>query len=453
MTTLTRRQLLRRVGPAAAMALPFFEQLAPRGAHAGTPVAERVVFFYFPDGVAGPSQNGEPSLWHPTGGVHDFTLPDQLAPLQPWVDDCVFFRGLSMGPTDSGSHPGGAKKLLTATDGGNGVSIDHVIANGVGADAPWKHLYLGAAATIGGASGDKHISYPSPGQSITPQDDPLAAFELLFGAPARPGAPGRPGAPDVDPVAVSVIDGVLADMNRLRGQLGGVEQAKLDLHLEALREVEMRIKNGGGTGGASCRDPSLDTDVTANDLWVASRFPEILRAQTDLMVQAMACGLTRVGVLQASHHTSDLVMSQFPATAMYDPAFDMRSHQASHYGPAHDPTHAEFVAYVQQRQWFVAQFAYLLESLAARPEGDGSMLDHSIVVLCTEVCDGNTHLHDDMPLVIAGGAGGRIETGRLLQYDGVRHGGLWAALGQAMGAEIGGFGDAGTGALAGLLSV
>lgn len=445
---ITRRRLLQTIGPAAALALPFFELLAPRRARAAGARAERVIFFYFPDGIAGASQNGEPSLWHPTGSEHDFALPEQLAPLGARKDDCVFFRGLTMGPTDSGSHPGGAKKLLTATDGGNARSIDHVLADGVGADAPWRHLYLGAAANADGASGDKLISYASPGQSITPQDDPRAAFELLFGTPM--GAPSGGG--EVDPVAASVIDGVLDDMDRLRTRLGETEKTKLDLHLEALREVEKRIDGTGGAALVDCDAPTPTTDLASDQLYIAGRFPAALQAQIDLMVLAMACGLTRVGVIQSSHHTSDLVMSQFAGSEMYDPSFDMRSHQASHYGPAHDPGKREFVAYVQQRRWFVSQFAYLLEALRAVPEGDGTMLDNSVVLLCTEVCDGNTHLHDDMPFVLAGGAGGRIATGRLLAYDGVRHGGLLASIAQAMGADVASFGDAGTAALAGLVT-
>ena len=92
-----------------------------------------------------------------------------------------------------------------------------------------------------------------------------------------------------------------------------------------------------GGGGATCAEPRIDGDgLTPATLYAPERFPQILRAQTDLMVQAMACGLTKVGVIQASHHTSELIMSRFANTPMYDPGFDMRSHQASHYGPRHD---------------------------------------------------------------------------------------------------------------------
>jgi len=450
MTRNGRRSILRLFG-AAGLALPL-GTLAERRVRAADGVAKRIIFFYHPDGIAGPSQNGEPSLWHATGSETAFTIGDLMSPLAAHKDDCVFFSGLTMGGTDSGSHPGGAKKLLTATDYGNAVSIDQALASTVGAGAPFRHLYLGAHANVNAASGDKHISYVAPGQSIAPEDDPRKAFDLLFGAPSPP-APDAPDGPD--PVKVSVIDGVLAEMEATRAQLGNVEKAKLDLHLESLREVEKRIKEGapGGPGGASCAEPSLDTTgVEDSTLTDPAHFPDVLRAQMDLMVLAMACGLNKVGVIQASQHTSELIMSRFPGTEMYDPGFDMRSHQASHYGPAHDYTKKEFDAFTKQNKWWMSQLAYLLDRLAALPEEDGTMLDHSIVVSVTEVCDGNTHYHDDMPFVVAGRAGGRISTGRLLHTGGRRHADLWIALAHAMGHTIDVFGDTSSGPLPGLLS-
>jgi hypothetical protein len=437
----SRRRLLQGLG-LAAIAGPFLHLARGRSAAAAPAKAARVIFFYFPDGVVGPSQDGEPTLWHPTGGELDFTLSPQLEPLAPHKSDCVFLKGLTMGPADQGSHPGGAKKLLTAVDGGNGEGLDHYLARTVGQSAPFRHLYLGAMANAGNASGDKFISYPSPGQTITPEDDPRAAFELLFGSGIMGQGGGGP-----DPTQVTVIDGVLDDMHALRARLGEIERAKLDLHLESLRELEQRIKAGPS---GTCDDPSVDFSAVTGDLYDPAKFPAILRAQTDLMVQAMACGLTRVGVLQSSNHTSELIMSRFMGAEMYDPDFDMRSHQASHYGPRHDPGKREYADYLAQRRWWVAQFNYLLDQLAARPDGEGTMLDSTLVLLCTEVNDGNTHLHDDMPFVLAGRGG--IKPGRLLDYSGQRHAGLLTAIAQAMGADLSAYGDTQTPALTGLLA-
>ena len=207
MDALTRRRLLKLGG--AALALPALVRpgLAQRAGQ-----ARRLIVFYYPDGVVGPSQDGQPSRWHPTGGAHDFALTDQNDALTPFKDRCVFFKGLTSGPTDSGSHPGGAQKLLTAADYGQGESIDQYLARTAGAGMPWRHLYLGAMANQDNASGDKHVSYPSAGNSITPEDNPRRAFELLFGT----GAPaGEGGEAEADPTRASVLDGVLADMDRL----------------------------------------------------------------------------------------------------------------------------------------------------------------------------------------------------------------------------------------------
>lgn len=442
---LTRRRLL-QLGGAAAITWPLARLLRANGT---TNVAKRFIVFYFPDGIAGQSQAGDPSLWD---------LADSLAPLQPYLGSCVFFHGLSMGPTDSGSHPGGAKKLLTAADGGNGISIDQHLAQTVGAGDPFPLLYLGAQANANNASGDMHISYVAPGYTTPPEDDPVAAFARVFGGAGSTGGTGGGGSGS-DPAAaarrLSILDNAKGELQALESKLGPTEKAKLDLHLEAVREVEMQIQalGGGMTGGATCGQPAIDASgLDATTLYAPEMFPKILKAQTDLLVQAMACGLTRVGVIQASHHTSDLIMSRFAGTPLYEPGFDMRSHQASHYGATHDPTHHEYADYVKQVQWWVGQFAYLLAQLQARPEDGGTMLDHSLVLLCTEICDGNTHLHDDMPFVLAGGGSGAIKTGQTLDLGYRRHGDLYVAIANAMGDAITSFGDASSGPLPGLLA-
>jgi hypothetical protein len=383
--------------------------------------AKRVLFFYFPDGV--PNPEGQASRWHASGSETSFSLPDTLSPLEPFKGDCIFTTGLSMGPTDSGSHPGGAKKLLTAVDGGNGESIDRRLARTIGGGAPFGHVYLGAMATHNGASGDKFISYPAAGTTVPPEDDPAKAFQRLFSTTPPSEGPGD----------TSVLDAAMADLAELRQRAGEAEKQKLELHLDALRDLERRVKGGGGT----CEKPGFVAPPGSND---HAMFPAILKAQIDIMVQAMACNLTRVGVIQASQHTSELIMSRFAGTDMYRPSFDMRSHQASHYGQTSDPKYADFVL---QRRWLVSRFAYLLSELKKRaePGGDGgTMLDNSIVALVTEVSDGNMHLHDNMPFILAGRGGG-LRTGRLLQYSYRRHGDLWAAVANAAGDNLSSFGQ------------
>ena len=449
---LTRRDWLRIAG-GVGLAGPVATLLGERRADAALQAPKRVIFFYYPDGVPAESQAGEPSAWHPKGSTQSFTLPPLLAPLQPWTSKCVFFRNLSLGSVDSGSHPGGAKKLLTGVDGGGGQSVDQFLAQTIGKAAPFHHLYLGVQATANNASGDKFISYWAPGQTATPIDDPTQAFALLFGKQAA-GAGGPGGAPKADPLDIAVVDNALLEVKALQQQLGPIDKQRLDAHLAALEEVETRLKKPPivNPSGGACAKPTLDTSAFGqNQLNDPSKFPAILNAQMDLAVLALSCDLTRVVTLQCSSHTSELIMSRFAGTKMYQPNFDMRSHQASHYGAKHDLAKAEYQHFVWQRAWFLEQYAALLQRLAAVPEGEGTMLDHTLVLLCTEVCDGNTHLHDDMPLVLAGG-NAAIPGGRLLDLGWRRHGDLLAGICHALGQKVAGYGQQSSGPLPGLLA-
>ncbi len=440
---LGRRSLLKALA-SASLGAPLAAVPGRHASAAPANVARRVIFFYFPDGVPAKSQSGEPSLWHATGTGANFQLSDVHAALLPFKEKCVFMNGLTMGPTDSGSHPGGAQKLLTAADHAGGASIDQVLARALGVPL----LYLGAMATEG-------ISYPAAGTApAAPENNPRAAFDRLFPGGVPPSTTAPPSAADRD--GPSILDTVLADMNEMSSTWGQSERTKLDLHMSALRDLERKVKaipgstDAGTAPPASCSNPRLGV-YDPNALHAPANFPGILRAQTDLMVAAMACNLTRVGLLQCSVHTSELNMAAFPGTPMFIPNYYLGSHKASHYGTTHDEQDELFRAFHQQVRWWVDQFAYLLHSLASRPEDGGTMLDHSMVFLCTEVCDGNTHNHDDMPFVLAGGGGGAIRTGQLLQFTDAPHAAVYAAIAHAMGKPMK-FGQANAEPVAGLLA-
>ncbi|MFT4626288.1 MAG: hypothetical protein ACI8PZ_004965 [Myxococcota bacterium] len=432
----SRRGLLQSLGAAALLG-----RTGSARAEAG--VAKRILFVYIPDGVVGVAEDGSPSEWHASGTEHDFVLGHASQPLAPWADRCLFLNNLFLGTEDS--HEEGARMLLTGRFGGYGPSIDQLLARTVGASDPWPLLYLGAQSTIDFA--DHHwLSFPTDGvhRTVPPEDDPRRAFSQLFGGM------------DSGPLRRrrSVLDLVTADLADLRGQLGSVERSRLDLHTDALREVENRLD-----GLPGC-DPSVDlSGITDDGLASPEAFPAILRAQTENMVLAMACGLTRVGVLQASHHTSLVLMSRF-VTPPEDPAgwgpfrdYEYDAHTASHYGMVRDATiQARYAHYRAGRVWYEEQLAYLLSRLAEIPEGDGTMLDHSLVVRVSEVSDGQTHTHTNMPFLVAGEGCGTVRTGRLLDTAGGLHSDLWIALAQAMGAPVESFGDAGTQALPGVLA-
>lgn len=452
-----RRSFLRSLG-AAALALPFYQLLDSKSARAGG-VAKRVIFFYFPDGVAMGADGDLAQSWHCTGSENDFQLSNQLAPLddfngKSFKKDCVFLKGITLNLSD-GSHDDGAQKLLTNVFGGKGESLDHSLAYSPVGDAPYRHLYLGAMSLRDNSS-SKGISYPSYGGGggngvpLTPQDNPRKVFESLFSVPVGGGMGGMTGAPD--PAKVSVIDGVLADMNALKNQLGSVEAQKLDAHLAALREVEKRIKGDGSTpveSPASCKSPVVDmsqfNDADCTMSYADPKFPDILKAQIDVMVLAMACGQSKVALLQASHHTAnELDMAMFPNTEMAVLHQHMRSHEASHNSQKD---------HIAQRRWFMRQFAYLLDRLESTPEpgGSGTMLDNTLVLACSEIASGPQHTHANMPFVLAGRAGGALKTGRFLQYNDLSHGALLVSIAQAMGQNINGFGEWNGGPVPGLL--
>ena len=446
-SSLTRRRLLQALGLGAVGAAAFPHLPSARAAVSGG--ARRVIFFYFPDGVPGIDQAGEKSLWDAQGSGSNLVLSDLHTSLLPFKDQCVFLNGLSMGPTDAGSHPGGAQKLLTAFDHAGGPSIDRVLAQALGVQS----LYLGAMATEG-------LSYQAAGTApAAPENSPLAAFNRLFpGGQANTGSGGGTTTPALpsDPDGASILDDVLADLDDLSGSWSRTEKTKLDLHLGALRDLERSVKQLPKAmttpveNPATCDSPQLG-DYDPNQLNDPANYPRILKAQTDLMVQAMACNLTRVGLLQNSVHTSELNMAAFPGTPMFKANYYLGSHKASHYGTSHAEGDELFHAYHQQVRWWVDQYAYLLQALKNRPEGEGTMLDYSLVVVCSEISDGNTHSHDNMPFILAGSGGGSIRTGQVLQFQNQPHAGLYSSIAQAMGKPMT-FGQANAGPLPGLLA-
>ena len=463
-----RRELLTWGGAGlASFIAPQFLAPITSNAQTGIETRGRFVVFYFPDGIPGESERGEPNLWNCQGSNRNFALSECLQPLERHREQCVFLNGLTMGATDQGSHPGGAKKLLTAVDGGMGRSIDQHLAFGIGRDAPVRHLYLGVQATVGNPSSDCFISYRDAGQVATPEDDPRIVLQRLFGSPNT--SDGNGEIQDLQrgtqEKRLSVLNAVISEVNEVRQTAPPEAQVRLNRQLSALQEVTRQVEalasrestaesSGGNGSPGSCDAPTLSVNTQGwpTLLDQPESFPEVLQAQSELMALALSCGLTKVGVLQSSRHTSELIMSRFPNAPFSDPQYDMRSHQASHYGASHDRNKREFTDFVAQRVWFVEQYAQFLDLLASYPEGDGSLLDYTLVLLCTEVSDGNTHRHDDMPFVLAGGARLGLNGGQLLQLSGRRHGDLLASICHLLGDPVNGYGQTSSGPIAELWS-
>ena len=435
------------------MLLPLWKS---KKALASTTTAQRIVFFYMPDGVPGISYQGTPSLWHCSGSENNFELTDLLSDLAPFKDKMLFLNGVTMDPVGTAlqMHIPGALRLLTGANNAQHISIDQILAQGIAAQDPWNHIYLGAQTSSRNPEVGEHLSYPMPGINIPAQDDPAAAFCDLFGVSAING----------DSCGINstrsfqAIDMAMAELEIFRRSLGGVESHKLDFHLSSLEQLKNRIVTGPElVSNSSCSPPSiLSQDYRAWQSSEQSLFPTILRAQIDNMVAAMECGLGRVGLIQCSNHASDLSFHEFPDSELYDssPSQVITSHIASHYGEPADDSNPFFRTFVLQRKWFLRQFLYLLEQLEQRTEltaeGERTMLDNSIVVLISEISDGNVHSLHNMPFLIAGG-GSVLNQGKLLNYDNAAHADLWIALAHAMGEPLQYFGDEGTAPLDGIL--
>jgi hypothetical protein len=432
----SRRSFLRMLG-AAGVASPLALTLGRNAAAAGGDV--KVMFVYVPDGVI-------PSLWHPTGNTTSFTLPSMSAPLEAVKEHLVFVRGLEM-YAGMPTHEGGVAKLLT---GAGPVSLDIFLGNEIGAGTPHKSVQLGVATNYQNGSGS--VSYIGPGQQVAPDDNPLSAFERLFG---ELGGQAPPPGPDWAKLrSTRVIDRSLDDLMRLRTRLGSTERDKLDIHLAALQEVEGQIK---GTVTQSCDQVVWNTEgfaVAETDFYPKTwekeeHFALVGKLQMDLAVLALTCGVTRVASLMWSHPVSPTRVPGIGASAA--------NHDASHYGADLGGPLAQ--DYIKHKRFFCEQLAYLVQRLQATPDGDGTLLDNTILFMGTDINDGNQHDHRDMPFVLAGRAGGQLATGRSLDYRGAAggddeaHSKLLVSIANMAGVGIDAFGytGKGTGGLPGLL--
>ncbi|MEX1367525.1 MAG: DUF1552 domain-containing protein [Nannocystaceae bacterium] len=386
--------------------------------------------------------------WAPTGSESDFTFGSILAPLTPYKDKMIVLDGLEMsrdGPGDGHQkgmgHLWTGSTLLEGTEfqgGGNagtagwggGISVEQHIANTVGTETPYSSLEFGVQTQ--GATVWSRMSYAGANQPIAPEDSPEAMYDRLF-------ADFDVDATELQRIKAqrqSVIDLVKGDLDSLMLRHGSADdRLKIEAHLEAIRAVEQRNQ----AEIPACEVPAAPggLDHGAND-----NFPLVSQLQTDLMSMALTCDLTRVASLQWSRSVSNVRFSWL--------GINDGHHDHSHLGDG-DPTMVDNITAINV--WYAEQVKYLMDTLAAIPEGDGSVLDNTLIVWGNELSRGNSHGNRPIPFVLLGGAGGRLQMGRYLQYDNVRHNRLLVSLCHAMGLdEQTTFGntDGGSGGLAGL---
>jgi hypothetical protein len=447
---ITRRTMLRGAGH-VAIALPFLEaMLGPRETHAqAAAVPTRFIVFYSPGGTL-------LDKWRPTGTESQFTLGDMMAPLVPHQQDLLFLDGLNLSVTELGvghPHSRGMAGVLTGTEllpgtfvtgGGNasfanGPSVDQVIAQRISQGLKFRSLEFSTAWAISGRSltdgavaetsnAANQITFAGPNQPLPPMVNPLVAFNRIFsdlGAPTTASDAQRKK-------TVSILDAVQGEYQRISAQLGSADQAKLDEHLQMIQQMEASL--GAMTSGQSCTSPSAPTAADAKDV------PTKGHTMTDLLVTSLACNLTRVATMQWADSES-----KFPLN------FDPLQLPDVHHGYQHDSVYNP-TALFQIYRWFGSNFAYLLDKLASVKEGDGTMLDNTVVLWVSEIQEPPTHNQTNMPFMIAGGKNAGIRTGRWLKVPSQPHNNLLVTLLNVFGGTDKTFGRSqyNTGMLAGL---
>ncbi len=397
----------------------------PRPARAQTAGrAKRLVIFFTPNGTVH-------RFWRPTGMGAQFAFPagSILEPLAPIKDQLLVLDGLDF--VGASNHEGGMAAMLTGGGGGStttqGASVDQVIAGRLAPGDRFPSLELSVQTTAWGGSTQTRMCYRRAGELIAPSDDPREVYRRLFGDAAPMGSAADARAAR----RRGILDLVRGEAGDLQRKLGTDEKDKLDVHLASLRQMEASLAAATQTPPTmACTAPmrvTLDGQQNGN-------FPAVTRAQTDLLVSALACGMTRVASLQLSHTVSPTVPSWLNISEGH--------HSLSHMD---DGNAAGLAQLVQAERWFAEQFRYLVERLAALPEpgADGSMLDHSMVVWTKEMGDSRAHDCISVPFVIAGRAGGYLSPGKYVRYDHVPHTRLLSSMCEAMSVPIDRVGDGG----------
>jgi hypothetical protein len=428
---LTRRRIGRRhflrAASGMAVALPLLPSLRAHGQ--SEPPPKRLVTMYTPNGQI-------TNAWWPTsGGGADFVLNEIHQPLAEHRSRLTLVKGLDLktaaggpgGPHQRGIgtlYTGGELQMGDFVDGcgsragwANSISIDQVVANTT--DTPFKSLELGVRATENDVQG--RIAYAGAGQPLPPMLEPLDVYNRIFKDLV---VPSDPDAPPVDPMIAerrSVLDSVRSQMALLETKVSNDDKQKLHAHVELIRGIERRLS----AMAVECAkpeepmklDPSSEIDM-----------PLIAELEIDLLSVAFACDLSRVASFEIS---TGLNRIRYPWLNSLG-----EGHPLSHMGPSDVDARAQLVA---RAAWHSGLIARLFDRLAQLPEEDGTAADNTLLVWCSEVSEGNTHSHVNMPFLLVGG-GWHFQTGQYLDAAGSSHTDLLVTILNAMGVEATTFG-------------
>jgi hypothetical protein len=451
---LPRRSFLRGAG--ATLALPFLDAMRPLAA-AGTSAAAhpvRIGLLYMPNGVRA-------DRWTPEGRGSGFRLSPILSPLEEHRERLLVLSGLQNKASFTGDghyvKTGGwlTGTTITKTTGSDiaagGISMDQIAARELGRDTKLPSLELGTEPVATGIDTNvnytrlyaSHISWKTSSVPLPCEINPRVAFDRLFRSRSKT---GEKRAADER----SVLDLVRDDARRLQARLGSSDQAKLDQYLDSIREVERRIEREAESLGAGENlAPEWLAEIDALDRRIsqamgkASREEELssrprfdhgehCRIMMDLMALAFWSDSTRVSTFMFGN---DVTNRNF---AFLD-GVKGGHHQISHH--KNDP--GQLDQYERINRWHVEQYGYLIGRMQELQEGEGSLLDHCMLGFGSPIRDGNSHNPRNVPIVLAGGSGAGLKTGRHLAFDeGTPLCSLWLSMLEAAGVKTRELGDA-----------
>src|SRR5687768_352137 len=405
-----RRTILRGAG--AALALPFLEAMVPaRTALAQTAAAgkPRFVGLFVPHGMA-------PGYWVPeTVGALGTELPFNWKPLEPFRDHTVILSGLHSRSAEPPPGVTGADHWVAAAflcankpkktagaDVYNGTTIDQIIAKKIGTESLIPSLQLAVEDPGANSSncGEGYsctytntISWASPTAPLPMELNPQVVFERMFGDGST--AEQRTARRKRDQ---SILDSLNGSLNRLRGNVSAADRLRLDDYAQNVREIERRLD-------IAMKASSVAPENIEVPVGVPQTFDEHIKLQFDLLALAFQADITRVGTLLFAR---DLTGRTYPESEAPTSGF----HGVSHHGE--DPRRIADLSKINQ--YHVKMVAYLADSLAKKQDGDGSLLDQSLILYGSNMGNSNQHVHYDVPHVLVGGLNGKVKGGRHLAY-------------------------------------
>jgi hypothetical protein len=412
-TPLHRRTFLRGVG--AAMALPLLDSMVPTlstRARAAANAPVRLGYMYTPNGIVGASPKSPmPFMWTPKSAGPNFDFSPTMKPLEPFRDQLNVFTNLAQlngkalgdGPGDharaaatflTGVHPyrtGGADVKL-------GISADQIAAKTLGKFTQLSSLELGLESQPLAGNCDSgytcaymSMSWRSETVPVPAEINPRAAFERLFGdgestdpAERRARLEGQK----------SILDYVSASLARLQGRIGVADKRKLDEYFESVRDIERRILL------AEAQNVETQLPMMAKPSSIPHDYMQYSRLMMDLMVVAWQSDMTRVASFMLGREGSNRAYTEIGIPD-------------GHHSISHHQNNPENVAKLLKiDELHVDMFAYLLDKLKNTQDGDGTLLDHSLVLFGSSLSESNLHTHDELPIVLAGSANGQMKGNR-----------------------------------------